>query len=320
MADFGTKFSTFATGISGAMEAAQNFSIVQAIVTAFGALAAKVESGEIDLDAISRTALSIGNAFSVAFLGCIADQSYAFEESMINMSTQTANALKLEQVNWYNAGAYLGQGLANGIASMTGRIKSAAINAAAGASRAISITWQVHSPSRVGFNLGRFFDLGIVGGIDKFSGQIAKSAQNVGEQTVDSARTMLRGLDSSIFDNIDPNPTIRPVMDLTSIQNGVGMIDGMFQSQQMLGQGLFRGMSAMNGLNRLSFDGSRIIGSMSNKDVVSELQSLKGRFDDLNQAVTNMKIVLDSGTLVGSTYTQMDNQLGVLAMHKERGN
>ena len=80
------------------------------------------------------------------------------------------------------------------------------------------------------------------------SGQIEQSAQKVGERMVDSAKTMLNGLDSSIFDNIDPNPTIRPVMDLTSIQNGVGMINGMFNSQQMIGQGLFRGICEFSSL------------------------------------------------------------------------
>lgn len=320
MADFGTNFETFANGISGALGASENFAIVQSLIGVFSTLANSVKNGEIDMDAIIQMASQLGKVFIMSVADFISSNPSEIETSIVDLSEAGITAAQNQQTNWYDAGKYLGQGLCNGIVDMTSSIANAAANAAAGATRAISITWQVHSPSRIGFGLGKNFDLGLIGGIQQFGNHVAQSAQRVGEQTVDSAKTMLRGLDSSIFDDIDPNPTIRPVMDLTSIQNGVGMINGMFQSQQMIGRGLFRGMNAMNGMNHLDFDGSRIVGSTNNKDVVSEIRSLRSRFDDLNQAVTNMKVVLDSGALVGATYTQMDDQLGVLAMHKSRGN
>jgi len=123
-----------------------------------------------------------------------------------------------------------------------------------------------------------------------------------------------------VFDYIDPNPTIRPVLDLSNVRNGVGAIGGMLNSDQIVNSGLFRGINFSKGVNSLNFDGAKIAGGMNNKDVVSELRSLANRFDGLNEAVHNMKVVLDSGELVGATTSKIDTALGTQAMRKGRGN
>lgn len=131
---------------------------------------------------------------------------------------------------------------------------------------------------------------------------------------------MLRDVDGSIFDNIDPNPTIRPVMDLTNIQNGVSAINGMFNPNNMQAIGLFRGMNTSRGINQLNLDGGRITGSITDKNIVSQLEGLQTKIEELGEAVTNMKLVLDTGALVGGTSVKMDNELGTLAMRRGRGN
>ena len=58
----------------------------------------------------------------------------------------------------------------------------------------------------------------------------------------------------------------------------------------------------------------------SNRDVVSELQKLYDRFDELNASISNMQVVLDTGVLVGQTAGQIDALLGAYAGRKGRGN
>jgi len=70
----------------------------------------------------------------------------------------------------------------------------------------------------------------------------------------------------------------------------------------------------------LNFDGAKILGGQSNRDVVNELKNLTERFNHLSEAVTNMQLVLDTGTLVGQTSAKMDRQLGLQASRRERGN
>jgi hypothetical protein len=47
---------------------------------------------------------------------------------------------------------------------------------------------------------------------------------------------------------------------------------------------------------------------------------LQTKIEQLGEAVTNMKLVLDTGALVGGTSARMDDALGTLAMRKGRGN
>lgn len=70
----------------------------------------------------------------------------------------------------------------------------------------------------------------------------------------------------------------------------------------------------------LNFDGSGILGSQNNTEIVNELHSLSDRFDNLSRSVSNMQVVLDTGTLVGQTAAKMDRQLGLQASRRSRGN
>lgn len=320
MASFATNFSTFAAGITGASQAATDFSIVQTVVTAFTTLADSVKNDNIDTKKLEATAKTMGTTFVTAMSTAISDGGDKVGTAATSASSAGTTAAEGTYKTWESTGKNLGQGLANGIAAMAGNVKRAAVNAASGATRAIQITWSVHSPSRVGRDLGMNFDLGIAGGLDRYSKVVSQSATGMGENAIESARSMLRGADASVFDYIDPNPTIRPVLDLSNIQSGVSALGGMLNSDQIVNSGLFQGLNFNKGVNALNFDGARIVGGQTNKDVVSELQALSTRFDDLNEAVTNMKVVLDSGELVGATSGKMDNELGTRAMRKGRGN
>ena len=319
MASFANNFSVFASGIAGATKAATDFSTVQTIVTAFTTLADSIKEGNVDTGDIEYAAELMADSFVTTMATTISNGGNQVGAAAVALSSSGTTAAQGTYLVWYRTGQNLGKGLSNGISSMAGSVRRAATNAAAGATRAIQITWSVHSPSRVGRDLGMNFDLGIAGGLDRYTRVVSQSAEGIGENAVDSAKTMLRGTDYSIFDFIDPNPTIRPVLDLSDVRSGVGMIGGMLNSDQMLSGGLFNGINFNKGVNALNFDGARIAGGINNKDVIAELRSLANRFDNLNEAVTNMKVVLDSGELVGATSRKMDNQLGGLAMRRGRG-
>mgnify|MGYP002625007362 CR=1 FL=1 len=240
--------------------------------------------------------------------------------SITGLSGQGTTAAEGTYKTWYSSGQYLAAGLGAGINSMASTVRQSAVNVAAGAIRSIRMTWSVNSPSKVGEDLGMYFDLGIAGGLDNYAKVVSGSAVSMGKKVVDSASTMLRGVDGSIFDNLDPNPTIRPVMDLTNIQNGVSAINGMFNPNNMQAIGLFRGMNLTRGINQLNLDGGRITGTITDKNIVSNLEGLQTKIEELGEAVTNMKLVLDTGALVGGTSAKMDNELGTLAMRRGRGN
>ena len=221
--------------------------------------------------------------------------------------------------SWVSAGLYLGLGLRSGIASSTPYIRTSATNAALSAVYAVRSTWDEHSPSKVGIDLGRFFDLGLSGGIDQYGYMVSRSATEVSSDVIKSAQSVLNGLDY-VGNDVDFNYTIRPVMDLTDVLNGMNDIDGLFSGSRTISSGYFGGLTGIQSARAFSNEQIRTSVSMDNGNIVGELVTLEHKFDELNAAIRNMKLMLDTGTIVGEITESVDTNLGVLAGRRVRGN
>lgn len=320
LATFGDNFAKFGAGISNASGAVENFEQVKNIIESLNSIATSVAAGELDLEGIYSLTWDLGESFATMFGDAISDNSTKVSNAAKTVVNNAVSVIRKQRDSWVSAGSYLGQGLANGISSMASTIKNQAVSAASGAIKAIQVTWSVHSPSRVARDLGKNFDLGLVNGISKYASLVSGEAADMGKSVVESAKTLLRGPNLSVFDFIDPNPTIRPVIDLSGVEDGARLISGMFAANQIMGGGLFSGRAFAVGAGALNFEGSRIIGTQDNMDVVNELQALQDHVDALNETIYNMQIVLDSGALVGGTSSKMDAELGTRAMMKARAN
>lgn len=87
--------------------------------------------------------------------------------AVTSASRALANAAKtpISNINTYSYGAYIGMGLANGMASQVGHVRAVAAQLAAAAEAAIRAKAQIHSPSRVTDKLGNYFGIGWINGI-----------------------------------------------------------------------------------------------------------------------------------------------------------
>lgn len=65
----------------------------------------------------------------------------------------------------YSCGVYIGQGLANGMQSQLGIVRSVAVQLAAAAEEAIRAKAKIHSPSRISDKLGQYWGEGWIGGL-----------------------------------------------------------------------------------------------------------------------------------------------------------
>ena len=65
----------------------------------------------------------------------------------------------------YSCGVYIGQGLANGMKSQLGIVRSVAVQLAAAAEEAIRANAKIHSPSRISDKLGQYWGEGWIGGL-----------------------------------------------------------------------------------------------------------------------------------------------------------
>ena len=118
--------------------------------------------------------------------------------------------------------------------------------------------------------------------------------------------------------SIDTTPTIRPVVDLSSAASGAAALNNLFAMNPSISS--FGGSIALQNVGELRLDDGRMSRGTDNQNVVDAITRLASRFNHLSEAVSHMQIVLDSGTLVGETHAQMDQQLGFTAAMRERGN
>ena len=81
------------------------------------------------------------------------------------MSNSIVITMRSSAAGAYNSGAYIGMGLANGMASQVGHVRAVAAQLAAAAEAAIRAKAQIHSPSRVTDKLGNYFGIGWINGI-----------------------------------------------------------------------------------------------------------------------------------------------------------
>ena len=159
-----------------------------------------------------------------------------------------ANTVRSYYSSMYSAGSYLVQGLVNGINAYSYQAYYAAAYMAESAAQAAREALRINSPSKVFEEIGKFIDMGLAQGMTKYSNLSDESAKSVAEQTADNMRNSLSQV---LTEEIDLDPVIRPVLDLTNVQNGVGYMNSMFDKSL-----------AINGSTRLA---NSISNSMNNR-------------------------------------------------------
>ena len=145
------------------------------------------------------------------------------------------------------AGTYLVKGFADGISENTYRAEAKARAMARAAAEAAEDELDEHSPSRVGYHIGDFFGLGFVNAI----GTYAVKAYNASAEMADSAKTGLGNAIAKVKDmidnGVDGQPTIRPILDLSDVEEKSHRLNTLFSRSQALT--VSTGIAAARGRN-----------------------------------------------------------------------
>lgn len=145
------------------------------------------------------------------------------------------------------AGAYLVEGFADGISENTYRAEAKARAMVRAAAEAAEDELDEHSPSRVGYHIGDFFGLGFVNAI----GTYAVKAYNASAEMADSAKTGLGNAIAKVKDminnGVDGQPMIRPILDLSDVEEKSHRLNTLFSRSQALT--VSTGIAAARGRN-----------------------------------------------------------------------
>lgn len=166
-----------------------------------------------------------------------------------------------------------------------------------------------NSPSKKFYKSGLWCVLGLQQAIKDNSYLATGQAENLGNSMVDAIGSPLDYVSKIASGDIEYDPRIRPVMDLSGVGRTATDVSSMFANQNVT-------LSGMTG--QIAYDMTTLNGS--NAAVVSELQALREDMEYMTEEMTNMQIVMDTGALVGSTVGAYDDALGRRAVYGERGN
>jgi tape measure domain-containing protein len=190
------------------------------------------------------------------------------------------------------------EGLRNGMESAKDKIKSTVGGIATDIGAKFKDVLGIHSPSRVFKQYGKYIDLGLVNGIKTFSSKVYDTAKSVGSDTIDGMSSAISKISELINGDMDMQPTIRPVVDLSDVQTGVGAIAAMMPTGGTIGiSGGFNTIATM--MNRSRQNGN-------NDEVISAINKLDKSLNGLSKPTYNVGgITYDDGSAVSDAVQEL---------------
>lgn len=183
----------------------------------------------------------------IKFIAGIKEKAEEVKTAFTSNLNASVTAIRDYHDQFKQAGAYLVEGFADGISENTYRAEAKARAMAMAAAEAAEDELDEHSPSRVGYHIGDFFGLGFVNAI----GTYAVKAYNASAEMADSAKTGLGNAIAKVKDmidnGVDGQPTIRPILDLSDVEEKSHRLNTLFSRSQALT--VSTGIAAARGRN-----------------------------------------------------------------------
>lgn len=193
------------------------------------------------------------------------------------------------------AGKNFAQGFANGINNHKYLATNAGSSLGNSAYEAARKSIDSHSPSKKTYKLGTYFDQGFINGIKSLQSKVFNSSYSIGERAKVGLSKAISRISDVINSDIDAQPTIRPVLDLTDLENGSKSINSMFNNPSIaLATNLGAISSGMN--NRQN----------GNEDVVAAINKLGKTLSGVKGDTYNVNgVTYDDGSAISDAVSEL---------------
>lgn len=194
--------------------------------------------------------------------------SSAKNEVRVALSTVLSSAvtqIRDYHGRFYSAGSYLAQGFADGIADSAYAARINARAMANAAARAAEDALDEHSPSRVFYGIGDYAGKGFINALGDYEDKSYKASYGMATYAKKGLTKAISKINDYVSGNMDLNPTVRPVLDLSEIESRAGAIGSLLNRDISVG----------------TVGTARVVGSMMNKrqngnyEVISAINKLR---------------------------------------------
>ena len=252
----GSIINAMVNGLSGGRG-----SVIAAMQTIADGVVTEAESISSELRTVGATyASNIAEGISSG-----AEDAAAAGESIGNEAASGAGDERIQH-QMVSAGRFIAGGLVGGVLSKIINAWLAGFELGQAAVRGANAGADVNSPSKLTLETGKSLGEGLVLGMERMGNAVYKTGVHMSQDAVDGISTSISRISDVINSDIDAQPTIRPVLDLSDVRAGAGSIAGMLDSSPI---GLMTNIGAVSTMmNRRSQNGAE-------NEVVSAIGKLR---------------------------------------------
>ena len=234
-----------------------------------------------------------------------------------NAGKKGADGAKSKRKEFVSAGKDAASGYIEGIKSKQTAVSNAGGSMAKWALMGTKERQDSNSPSKEYAKLGVDGGEGYIVGITSTLGDVRKATGKMAGTALDGMQSAITKINDLINQGDNYSPVIRPVVDLSNVSASASQISGYFNNPTVAPY-TDQVNAIVNG-GVLGVTGQLNVASVKgNREVVDSIAEIRADIYDLNNAIRNMQLVLDTGATVGGIYQKMDAKLGQVQGYKGR--
>lgn len=175
---------------------------------------------------------TVGQAVMTNLIAGIRSKDQTARDTFVQIVSGCLTAIRNKYTDFYNAGKYLVEGFADGITANTYLAEARA--RAMAAARAAERELDEHSPSKVGYRIGDFFGLAFVNAISDYADKSYKAGTNMAAAAKNGLSNAISKIREFVDGEMEVQPTIRPVLDLSEVRSGAGRLTAILSRSQAM--------------------------------------------------------------------------------------
>lgn len=203
-----------------------------------------------------------------------------FNTALSNIASKASDKISDASSKFNSAGQDLGDGLVKGINSKQTAVYKAGYALGQKAVQGERDGQKSNSPSKLTIQSGEWLGEGLIIGISKMYGSVNKSGKELGQTATSSISSAVSRISDMVNSDIDAQPTIRPVLDLSDVESGASAIGGMLNGGSLSVSARSAGIISSSMLGYQNGANSNVISAI--KDLKKSLDGRSGDTYSIN--------------------------------------
>lgn len=240
----------------------------------------KAFSGE---EAIKKASNGV-NAIMDSIINSAEKKKQPIADKFTEVANKAVSALSAPSLveNTKQAGRNLGDGLILGMNSRQTLVYLAGFALGQKAVQGEKDGQKSKSPSKLTYQAGIWLGEGLVNGMIEMGKKVYNAGHDLGDQATRSMSSTISKVADAINSDMDTQPTIRPVLDLSDVESGAGYLNSMFNEGPSIG--------VMSNLRAISSGVNSRLQNGVNGEVVSAIDKLRKDLGNVGGTTNNYNV------------------------------